>query len=100
MNDPWGAPQASASLNTNDQMFANSMSNNDPWATSTVAQPVAATAPNSDPFASWDAPAPAATTPSTMPTSSSFDLLGGDVRSIFSHSVDSVYLFISAALPN
>ncbi|CAC35825.1 ENTH domain-containing protein [Caenorhabditis elegans] len=81
MNDPWGAPQASASLNTNDQMFANSMSNNDPWATSTVAQPVAATAPNSDPFASWDAPAPAATTPSTMPTSSSFDLLGGDLLS-------------------
>ncbi|CAP27532.1 Protein CBR-EPN-1 [Caenorhabditis briggsae] len=73
MTDPWGAPQSSAPL-TSDQMFG---STNDPWASSTVAQP--AVASNSDPFAAWDAPA--ATAPATTTTSNSFDLLGGDLLS-------------------
>uniref|UniRef100_A0A1I7TMY2 ENTH domain-containing protein n=1 Tax=Caenorhabditis tropicalis TaxID=1561998 RepID=A0A1I7TMY2_9PELO len=74
MADPWGVPQSSAQ-HSNDQMFS---STNDPWASSTVSQPIAAS--NSDPFAAWDAPAPTAPAASTV-SSNSFDLLGGDLLS-------------------
>lgn len=74
MADPWGAPQSSAPIHPNDQMFTSS--SNDPWASSTAPQ---ASAGNSDPFAAWDAPASAPS--NTMPNSNSFDLLGGDLLS-------------------